>query len=182
MGVRDWFVRRRSPADEAGRRLYAAAVAQARAPGFYLDLHVPDTPEGRFELYALHVALLLRRLRQEGQGAAAISQSLFDGFVRGLDDALREMGMGDVGVAKRMKKLGQSLYGRLEGYEKAFAALPDRQPLEDLIGRTIYADGAGAPAVMADYALAAEDRLKVQDMGALASGEMQWPLIGQDKN
>lgn len=182
MGVRDWFVRRRTPAEEAGARLYAAAVGQARRPVFYTELHVPDTPEGRFELYALHVALLLRRLRVEAPGTAAISQSLFDGFVRGLDDALRDMGMGDVGVAKRMKKLGQSLYGRLEGYEKAFAALPERRPLEDLIGRTIYADGAGQPPVMANYALSVEERLSGQPLDRLASGEVNWPVIGQDGN
>ena len=180
MGVRDWFVRRRSPAEEAGRRLYAAAVAQARSPAFYTDLHVPDTPEGRFELYALHVALLLRRLRAEGAGTAAVSQSLFDGFVRGLDDALRNMGVGDVGVAKRMKKLGQSLYGRLEGYEAAFAALPEERPLEELIGRTIYAEGAGQPPVMAAYAVSVEQGLANQPLDRLASGAVQWPAAGQD--
>ena len=113
------------PAVEAGRKLYAAAVAQARQPRFYTDFAAPDTREGRFDLYTLHVVLLVRRLKGEGEQAAETSQALFDAYLRGLDDAFRELGASDLSVAKKMKKLGQAFYGRARAYEEAFAALPD---------------------------------------------------------
>src|SRR5262252_7474214 len=90
----------------AGQALYAAAARQARTPVFYGELGVADTVEGRFELFSLHVALILLRLKGQGPAAADVAQHLFETYVRSLDDALREMGVGDVVVGKRMKKLG----------------------------------------------------------------------------
>ena len=57
----------------AGRQLYAAVTAKARDPALYLDGGVPDTNEGRFELYTLHLALVLRRLRGQGREAQGAS-------------------------------------------------------------------------------------------------------------
>ena len=61
---------RRSPSRIAGDKLYVAAIGQARQPAFYADLGAPDTVEGRFELYTLHVVLLLHRLSGLGRGAS----------------------------------------------------------------------------------------------------------------
>src|SRR4051812_39205327 len=92
------------PAVLAGRRLYASAAAQARSPGLYAILGAPDTVEGRFELYSLHVALMLRRLKEQGPQAAETAQGLFDAYIQALDDALREMGVGDLAVGKKMRR------------------------------------------------------------------------------
>ena len=124
------------PAQAAGRALYALAVDRARMPGLYADLAAPDTAEGRFEIYSLHVVLLLDRLRGQGAEAAEVSQVLFDAYVKDLDTALREMGVGDLSVGKKMRKLGEAFYGRVKHYDDAFAALPDRGPLEAMIART----------------------------------------------
>src|SRR4051812_776189 len=97
MGVWSRLFRTR-PQVAAGRALYGSAVAQARQPGLYRDLGVADTHTGRFELYTLHVVLLMRRLKRLGDPAAETSQALFDAYVRGLDDGLREMGVGDISV------------------------------------------------------------------------------------
>src|SRR5437868_7409072 len=113
------------PAQIAGRALYAAAVAQARTPGLYAELGAPDTPEGRFEVYSLHVYLLLERLKGQGPQAADTAQALFDTYVSSLDNSLRELGVGDTSVGKRMRKLGEAFYGRVNAYEKALAVLPD---------------------------------------------------------
>ena len=115
------------PAVLAGRRLYDCAAAQARSPAFYAVMGAPDTVEGRFELYSLHVALLLRRLKGQGPQAAETAQGLFDAYVQALDDALREMGVGDLSVGKKMRKLGEAFYGRVKAYDEAFSALPDRR-------------------------------------------------------
>jgi len=136
---------RQRPAKETGRALYALAVEQSRQPFLYADLGAPDTVEGRFEVYTLHVMLLLDRLRGQGTEAAEISQALFDVYLSALDDALREMGVGDMAVGRKMRKLGEAFYGRAKSYEAALAALPDRAQLEELIARTLLADTTGAP-------------------------------------
>ena len=120
----------------AGRELYARVVAQARVPGLYTDLGTPDTVEGRFELYSLHTYLLLERLKGQGDVAAEVAQALFDTYASALDNALRELGVGDLAVGKRMRKLGEAFYGRIRGYERCLAELPDTSELEALLIRT----------------------------------------------
>ncbi len=163
------------PAVTAGRALYAQVAAKARDAGFYTRLGAPDTLEGRFELYTLHTLLLLERLKGQGEGAAETGQALFDAYLRGLDDAFREMGVGDLSVSKKMKKLGQAFYGRVKSYGEAFEALPDRAPLEALIGRTAL-EGSKAPdaPALADYVLATRAALAAQAGPSLLAGTVTW--------
>jgi cytochrome b pre-mRNA-processing protein 3 len=163
---------RPKPATLAGRALYDAAAAQARRPVFYTELGAPDTLEGRFELYTLHVVLLLDRLQNAGAGAAEVRQAVFDAYVRGLDDALREIGVADTSVGKKMKKLAGAFYGRLRAYEAAFAALPDRGELSALVGRTLFdrADDGRVDA-LASYVLSARAALADQAAESLIGGE-----------
>ncbi len=164
------------PADAAGRRLYAAAAAQARQPGFYLTAGVPDTPEGRFELYTAHVVLILHRLKRQGPQAAEIGQAVFDSYVSSLDHALRELGVGDLSVGKKMRKLGEAFYGRAKAYDAALEALPDTVPLSSLIARTILADAEPAGAGMiADYMAAGVDRFKAQGLEQIVEARLDWP-------
>lgn len=163
------------PAVVAGRALYASAVAQARTPALYVDLQTPDTPEGRFELYSLHVYLLLERLKNQGKQAADVAQAVFDTYLSALDHALRELGVGDTSVGKRMRKLGEAFYGRVRSYEEALAALPDTQPLEALIGRTVYAetDASKAPALAA-YLTGQRAALAALPLERFYQGEIEW--------
>src|SRR5262245_1412590 len=107
---------RRAPAVPDAAPLYAAAVAQARQPAFYAQQGVPDTVDGRFELVALHVFLVLQRLKAEPQ-AAPFAQGLFDTMFGDMDRNLREMGVGDLSVGKKVKAMAQGLYGRIAAYE-----------------------------------------------------------------
>jgi cytochrome b pre-mRNA-processing protein 3 len=159
----------------AGRALFASASAKARDPAFYREGGVPDTYEGRFELYALHVVLLLHRLKGEGAQMAETRQSLFDAFVRNLDDGLREMGVGDLSVGKKMRKLGSGIYGRLKSYDAALKSGRSADVLP-LIIRTVFAgeDAAGAPA-MAAYVIVADKALADQPIEQLLQGEAVWP-------
>jgi cytochrome b pre-mRNA-processing protein 3 len=166
------------PAREAGKALYAAAVAQARTPALYQDLCAPDTAEGRFEIYSLHVMLLLDRLRSGAEAApeaGEVSQALFDTYLKDLDHALRELGVGDLSVGRKMRKLGEAFYGRGKSYDAAFAALPDERPLEALIIRTVYAgvDAVAAPRLVA-YVLAQRQSLAAQPLEPLLAGEVAW--------
>jgi cytochrome b pre-mRNA-processing protein 3 len=165
------------PAVLTGRRLYTAAVAQARAPLFYAEMGATDTVEGRFELYTLHVVLLLRRLRGQGGAAGEVSQALFDAYLRALDDALREMGVGDLSVGKKMRKLGEAFYGRVKNYEEAMAALPDRGPLEAVLARTVLMGQADRAGPFVDYAVAATQALDRQPLDDLLQGDPAWPPI-----
>jgi cytochrome b pre-mRNA-processing protein 3 len=166
------------PAKGAGRLLHAAAMAQARRPGLYADLGAPDTIEGRFEMVTLHVILLLERLGVEAGAAAEARQALFDTYVKDLDGALREMGVGDLSVGKKMRKLGEAFYGRAKSYRASFDALPNDAELRSVIGRTILAAAPGVdPGPLAAYAAACRDCLVTQPAEALVAGRIEWPPL-----
>jgi cytochrome b pre-mRNA-processing protein 3 len=166
---------RPNPARESGRALYTSVVEQSRSPALYERLGAPDTVEGRFEIYTLHVVLLLDRFNQGGEQAKAVSQALFEAYLKGLDDALREMGVGDLSVGKKMRKLGEAFYGRIRSYHEAFAALPEAGPLTDLIARTVYAgsEPGHAPA-LADYVTMQRAQLAAQPLERLLEGHVAW--------
>jgi cytochrome b pre-mRNA-processing protein 3 len=166
---------RRNPAREAGEALYAACVAQSRRPELYRAYAVADTAEGRFELYTLHVVLVLERLADGGAGEKMVSQALFDTYVKALDHALREMGVGDLSVGRKMRKLGEALYGRMKNYQAAYQALPERRALRDLLTRTVY-EGAEAPPAeaLADYAIGQREAVQALPMDRLLAGEIAW--------
>jgi cytochrome b pre-mRNA-processing protein 3 len=147
-----------------GDALYALAVAQARNPAFYTRLGVADRIDARFELYTLHVLLMVLRLRDENtaQGQET-AQALFDVYVSALDHALREEGVGDISVGKKMRKLGEALYGRMTAYEQPLRN-GDASALSEALARNVYgaapAEHAGE---MARYALAARAGLAAQE-------------------
>ena len=103
--------------------IYGMIVTQAREPLFYRDLGVPDTVNGRFDLLLLHLWLVLRRLKS-AEGGTALSQALFDHFCNDMDDNLREMGVGDLTVPKRMQAFGEAFYGRTAAYDLALTGGP----------------------------------------------------------
>jgi cytochrome b pre-mRNA-processing protein 3 len=87
-------------------------------------LGVPDTVDGRFDLLVLHLWMVLRRLRPV-EGGAALCQALFDRFCGDMDANLREMGVGDLAVPKRMQAFGEAFYGRSAAYDLAIADSPE---------------------------------------------------------
>jgi len=165
----------KSSARKAAERLYAAAAAQARAEALYARMGAPDTVEGRFELLTLHVILLIDQLKDGSGEAAAVRQILFDVYISNLDGALREMGVGDLSVGKRMRKLGEAFYGRARACESAFSALPDARPLEEVLQRTVFEGAAAAqPAGLADYLRRCRETLAAGDQPALIGGAPRW--------
>jgi cytochrome b pre-mRNA-processing protein 3 len=177
--------------------LYGAIVAQARLPAFYSGYGVPDTVDGRFDLIVLHLVLVLAQTGQQAgqqakpeqgksdQGAARaigqeIGQNLFDEFCRDLDDNLREMGVGDLAVPKRMRSFAEAFYGRQAAYLAALAA-PDRRELENALARNIF-DGVmagGGPARLAAYVGAVFEQFQHQGQdtfeAALFRGQVVFP-------
>ena len=176
---------RRDPQPRIIRSLYGMIVAQARRASFYASYGVPDTVEGRFDLIVLHLVLLLRRLEGEGDVSAAergrrvghgIGQKLFDAFCQDLDDNLREMGVGDLAVPKRMRRFREAFYGRQAAYRAALASA-GTQELEKALARNIF-EVVGADeraARLARYARAAASQLNAEEDDALMAGTVTFP-------
>jgi cytochrome b pre-mRNA-processing protein 3 len=158
-----------------GRQLYESVVERARQPLFYTEFAVSDSVEGRFELYSLHVILLLHRLKGQGPQAADTAQVLFDIFIGQLDHALREIGVGDLSVAKKMRKLGEAFYGRAKSYDAALDATDGE--LEALIGRTVFegAGEAGRAQALAAYVRRGAAALAAEPLETLLEGRIDWP-------
>lgn len=165
------------PALTAGRRLYVEAVEQARSPRFYAEWGAPDTADGRYELYSLHVILLLNRLKHGGAAAEETAQGLFDAYVKSLDDAMREAGVGDLSVGRKIRNLGAAFMGRIKGYDAALGALPDTGELRALIARTTFGGDETAAARLSAYAAEAHGRLAATALATLLSGEAVWPEV-----
>lgn len=156
--------------------LYSTIVASARQPRFYSDWSVPDTPLGRFEMMSLHVFLILRRLRGQTGAAGQIAQEITDTFFLEVDHSLRELGIGDVGVPKRMKKLARMFYGRAEAYGGALDAM-DNVALAEALRRNIRPESAEWPeaAELAAYVQAAADDLAGQPSTDIDAGRLRYP-------
>ena len=159
---------------QTAERLHAVAVAGARDPRLYAELGAPDSVEGRFELLTAHVILILERLKAGGADSASLRQALFDGYLSHLDGSMREMGVGDLAMGRRMKALGESFYGRAKGFEDAFAALPHTAALEALLLRTTLRDAPIGPAPLALELIGRRERLARLDDGSLMSGDFTW--------
>jgi cytochrome b pre-mRNA-processing protein 3 len=154
--------------------LYGAIVAQARDARFYEAYGVPDTVLGRFDLLLLHLALLLRRLRDSD---ATLSQAVFDAFCRDMDHNLREMGISDQGVPHQMRRVGEAFYGRAQAYDVALGAGGDGA-LADALARNVYAEAVEpkvAAVRLASYVRQAAAALEDQPRDELVRGIVRFP-------
>lgn len=162
-----------SPARGTIEAIYGMIVAQAREPTFYEGYNVPDTVNGRLDMLILHLWLVLRRLRPEPDGSA-MAQALFDHFCADMDANLREMGVGDLTVPKRMKTFGEAFYGRSAAYDLAMNE--GREALAVALSRNVLNGGAPDSArKLADYVMETEKRLGSADRAAIAGGAWAFP-------
>lgn len=165
---------RKNTATEPVYAIYSAIVAQSRQPIFYADWLVPDTVTGRFDMISLHMALLFRRLRSETGPQKDFSQAVFDLFFKDMDRSLREMGVGDLGVPKKIQKMGNIFFGLLASLSEAMDR-KDPLALEGVLSRNIF-DGATGPHVrsLADYLLGEDAVLAAQPADAIIGGTIQF--------
>ena len=166
---------RRTPPETTIDGLYGTIVAQARLPIFYTEYEVPDSVEGRFEMIVLHQALATRRLARE-TATSQFGAILFDRFCRDLDHNLREMGVGDLTVPKRMRAFGEAYFGRARAYDQALTAC-DNETCAQALARNVYGVAivsAGARR-LAHYVEHAARQLDALDAAALAGGLLRFP-------
>jgi cytochrome b pre-mRNA-processing protein 3 len=154
---------------------YRAIVAAARRPTLYEDFGVADTLDGRFDMVTLHAFVLMERLKAGGEAAHTFSQDLADRLFQEMDSSFREMGVGDLSVAKRVRKLAEIFYGRFTAYDAALRV--DAAEFSDALRRNVYPDGVSPEklAALARYAADLRTALASQDMDRLIAGDVQFP-------
>lgn len=163
---------RKSPSTDAVHAVYSAIVAQSRQPVFYADWGVPDTVTGRFDMISLHLVLLLRRLRADKKQGAAFAQAVFDLFFLDMDRSLREMGVSDIGVPKKIQKMGNLFYGLLGAVNDAMDAA-DRPRLEQALRRNLFDESEASPvSKLAEYLEDRDRALAGQPIADIVNGRL----------
>lgn len=153
--------------------LYSAVIAQARLPFFYETLGVPDTVDGRYDLLLLHTILVMRRLR----GHENAKQKLFDLMFRDMDRSLREMGVGDMSIGKKIKPMLAAFYGRGKSYDIALGTGAE-DDLAIALRRNLYAGAAVSDTqleLLQAYVHAIVAALDAQNDTAIATGQVHFP-------
>ncbi|MBV9250528.1 MAG: ubiquinol-cytochrome C chaperone [Acetobacteraceae bacterium] len=160
--------------ERAGFSLYTAAVGAARDPFLYRSLGVPDTIDGRFDLIGLHAFLLIQRLQHEQQPGPALAQAVFDAMFSDMDINLREMGVGDLSVGRKVRAMWEAFHGRARAYAAAMEA-HDPAALEAAIARNVWRGAApppGSAPALVRLAMAQYANLQGQGLPALEAGHV----------
>lgn len=183
MPFRKFKERRRR--EQIAHDLYVAVINQARLPDFYLRFAVPDTLDGRFDLIVLHAFLIMRRLRQVaaeegGEEAREVAQALFDLMFADMDQNLRELGVSDMSVGKRVKQMARAFYGRAAAYDDALGA--GGAGLAEALRRNLYGTVEGEVATeaveaVAGYLVAQSEFLAGQAAAALMAGQVAFKAL-----
>lgn len=158
-------------------RQYGILTTAARRPEFYLEANVPDTVMGRFEMLSAVLILYFRRTRQSGEAVKTIAQEIVDAFFEDLDHSMRELGIGDNGVPKRMKKLASMFYGRVDSYGTALDA-NDSQALAAALKRNFHPENSDETLTMERLALYMTEAARALDSvpeSVLERGELELP-------
>jgi cytochrome b pre-mRNA-processing protein 3 len=174
MALGNWFQSKKNR--WAVDRLHRSIQEQALRPDFYYDGGVRDNFSGRFEMTSLHAAVMFRRLRTLGAAGKALSQDVFDALFDGFDEALRDIGTGDLSVGKKIRKMGEAFYGRAKAYDDAMGE--GAEPLE--LGHSLMRNLGVADTEMdrfVRYVRLLEDTLKRHSSEQLLSGEVNWPRL-----
>ncbi|HNQ92101.1 MAG TPA: ubiquinol-cytochrome C chaperone family protein [Alphaproteobacteria bacterium] len=166
---------------ETARNLYDLIMDASRQKWFYKDGMVPDTVEGRFEILTLHVGLVVNRLCKPDMGkeGRVLAQTLFDVMFRNLDWSLREMGVGDLAVPRRVKKMMESFKGRTFAYDEALKS--GSGEIKHALIRNMYGKVAEPHAaqldVMADYVQGCADKLDKQGLSDFWMGRVYFSPV-----
>jgi cytochrome b pre-mRNA-processing protein 3 len=167
----------RKPHERAGFELYGAAVAAARDPFFYTDLCVVDTLDGRFDMVSLHTFLLIHRLKRERPLGPALAQAVFDAMFSDMDMNLREMGVGDLSVGRKVRVMWEAFHGRASAYTTAMASSDLGGALDEALERNVWRGKSppnGATKILRRVILAQEAHLATQPIAVLALGNVHF--------
>jgi cytochrome b pre-mRNA-processing protein 3 len=174
MALGNWFQSKKNR--WAVDRLHQSIQAQALRPDFYYAGGARDNFSGRFEMTCLHGALAFRRLRNAGSAGKSLSQDVFDALFDGFDEALRDIGTGDLSVGKKIRKMGEAFYGRAKAYDEALGTGADDAPLALTLRRNLGLEEAATDRFVR-YVHSVEDTLRRHTDEQLLSGDVNWPRL-----
>jgi cytochrome b pre-mRNA-processing protein 3 len=161
---------------DTAERAYRQVVVHARQPAFFTEFGVPDTLDGRYEMICLHAFLYLHRLKRGRPQSAPLSQAFFDAMFADMDRGLRDVGTGDLGVGRQVKRMAQGFYGRIRAYEQGLgegdAVLSGA--LERNVFGTLRESDVERERLVCWVRRAAAD-LASQSMADLCAGNMRFP-------
>lgn len=156
-------------APDAVLETYRSIVAQSRQPRFYADWGVPDTVTGRFDMVSLHLALYLRRLKNEPT-ARPFTQALVELFFKDMDRSVRELGVTDLGVPKKIKAMGNVFYGLVNVLDPALDAGSPAE-VEAILVRNVYGSSHPGAPLLAGYLVDESKRLAARQVSDLVPPE-----------
>lgn len=157
-------------------RLHHSIQNQALRPEFYFEGGARDNFSGRFEMTSLLAALMFRRLRTAGAAGKDLAQETFDALFDGFDEALRDIGTGDLSVGKKIRKMGEAFYGRAKAYDDALAPGAPEEALGDALVRNLGLDVSQGER-FARYVRLVEHTLQRHENAVLLTGEVNWPRL-----
>ncbi|MBV1702355.1 MAG: ubiquinol-cytochrome c chaperone [Hyphomicrobiales bacterium] len=158
-------------------RLHGDVVAASRQKAFYLEYGVADSFEGRFEMVAIHSGLLLKHLQSLPAPGKDVAQDLIDAVFESFDTALREIGVSDVSVGKKMKQLAEAFLGRTRALDAALSK-DDLMALQTTLSRNALA-GEGDSARLAQYVLQVQAGLKNVPLAVILTSAVPFPDAAQ---
>jgi cytochrome b pre-mRNA-processing protein 3 len=169
------FWKRRKANEALFDALYASLSDASRQPAFYAMAGVPDTVEGRFDLLTLHAILVLERLKQLPPPADDFAQDFVDDLFGRFDAALREMGVGDISVPKRMKRIASHFMGRAKAYNEALAEGDDA--MAAALARNVFGDETRLDAGrdLNRYVNATRQALSQAEFSTISEAAIAWP-------
>ena len=169
-------------AHKSARALYASIEQRSREPVFYADYAVPDTLDGRFDMIALHVGLLIDHVRTLGPDGQRIAQAIFDEMVLRMEQSCRQLGIGDLGVPRQIKKMMQALQGRAVAYAESIKANTLDAALQRNLYATVDAPSGAVLNGMADYIKSYKHQIDQTSIDVIKAGQFNFPPLPQGKN
>lgn len=171
--------KKKSKFEDEAHRVFALIQDHSRAPVFYEDFKIPDTFDGRFDALTLHLFFIIHRLKSDTSGRA-FSQTLFDCAFSTIDQGYRQIGISDMGVPKRMKKLMLAFNGRIHAYDEAIDQ-GDKRAFVAALDKNIYnivalEDDSAVLAGLSDYAFGVMEYLSGLDAQDIINGNFTLPL------
>jgi len=163
---------KKTPQIQDAERLYARLMTQSRRVEFYGPERIADGYDGRVECLTLHITVLFKALRRHGEQGERLAQALYDVMRDDFDVALREEGLSDTGVAKRIKPMMALFFTRAKAYE---SALNDADPVEALVAaltpNLVSVENAAFARSLAAYCTAFSQSLDRLSLGEIAKAK-----------
>ncbi len=154
---------------EEWRPLWHRVVAEARDPDWYRMCGVADSVEGRYDMITLVLTLVMLRLEDAGDMGPATAR-LTELFVEDMEGQMREAGIGDPTVGKKINALMESMNGRISAYRDGLRS--DPKVLVEAVRRNVTMAQPDEAEALVQRMAALHARLERTSVDELRKGEI----------